>query len=127
MILVDTSIWVEFLQKPSLGRLADEDLPQVVTCGPVLQEVLQGLLEGAASERFLEDFLALPRISDPTPSSLYLEAAEIYRLGRRKGYAIRSANDCLVAAIAISNKIPILHRDRDFDTIAKFTALRVVD
>jgi predicted nucleic acid-binding protein len=36
---------------------------------------------------------------------------------------IRSSADCLIAAIAIANSIPVWHRDRDFSAIAKFTAL----
>jgi predicted nucleic acid-binding protein len=37
--------------------------------------------------------------------------------------AIRSSADCLIAAIAIANGIPVWHRDRDFATIARFTLL----
>jgi predicted nucleic acid-binding protein len=33
--------------------------------------------------------------------------------------------DCLIAAIAIENGVPIWHRDRDFGAIARYTGLRV--
>ncbi len=39
-------------------------------------------------------------------------------------HTIRSSTDCLIAAIAIRNGVPVWHRDRDYDVIAKFTALR---
>jgi predicted nucleic acid-binding protein len=32
--------------------------------------------------------------------------------------------DCLVAAVAIRHNIPVLHRDRDFDVLARHTELR---
>ena len=44
-----------------------------------------------------------------------------------KGITIRSGIDCLIAAIAIENDVPVWHRDRDFVEIAKYTRLRVVD
>jgi predicted nucleic acid-binding protein len=77
------------------------------------------------SESFRESFGVIPRLSDPVPFSTYLEAAEIYSHGRRKGYTIRSSTDCLIAAIAIQSDVPIWHKDRDFTVIAKFTRLRI--
>jgi predicted nucleic acid-binding protein len=43
-LLVDTSAWVEVFRRPQRIRLAQiaEDLDRVVTCLPVIQEVLQG-------------------------------------------------------------------------------------
>jgi predicted nucleic acid-binding protein len=40
------------------------------------------------------------------------------------GVTIRSSVDCLIAACAIRNGLPILHSDRDFDAIARFTPLQ---
>ena len=71
--------------------------------------------------------LAVPRVSDPLPLSTFLEAAGIYSLGRRQGYTIRSSTDCLIAAIAIENNIPVWHSDRDFATIARFTSLQAFE
>jgi predicted nucleic acid-binding protein len=124
MILVDTSVWIEFLAGRG-KRLTHDDLVQFVTCGPILQEVLQGLRPGSASEAFREGFLALLRLNDPLPSHLFLEAAEIYREGRRKGYTVRSSVDSLIAAIAIENSVPVWHRDRDFTVIGEYTPLRI--
>lgn len=124
MTLVDTSVWIELLA----GRVAapsSDQLAQFVTCGPILQEVIQGLRAGRDSAAFQVSLLALPCLSDPLPLGLFMDAAEIYREGRRKGHTIRSAVDCLIAAIAIENEVPIWHRDRDFDAIAKYTPLRI--
>jgi predicted nucleic acid-binding protein len=125
VILVDTSVWIELLRGRIGKRLSPEALLWFVTCGPVIQEVLQGLRPGAEAEKFRMAFLAIPRLSDPLPADLFREAAEIYRRGRQKGYTIRASTDCLIAAIAISNHVPVWHRDRDFDAIAKYTSLEL--
>ena len=125
MILLDTSIWVSLLRQ---GRpISEEHLLRFVTCGPVVQEVLQGLRRGRAEQAFLTAFGALRCIGDPVPLRLYQEAAEIYRDGRSKGYTIRSSADCLIAAIAIDHGVPVWHRDRDFSRIAKYTRLEIWD
>src|ERR1035438_477262 len=59
-----------------VGRHAG-DFHQFATCGPILQEVLQGLRGGAASAKFEERVRSLPCLSDPLPVGLFLEAAEI--------------------------------------------------
>ncbi|HYM09264.1 MAG TPA: PIN domain-containing protein [Bryobacterales bacterium] len=127
MILVDTSVWIELLSGTWVERVSEDDLLQFVTCGPILQEVLQGLRAGPLSDAFHEAFLALPRLSDPLPLSAFLQAAEIYRQGRRKGYTIRSSTDCLIAAIAVENRVPVWHKDRDFSVIARYTSLEAVE
>ena len=126
MILVDTSMWIEWLAGRSVLVAPKDRLLQFVTCGPVVQEVLQGLRAGPASDAFRERFLAIPRVSDPVPLELYVAAADIYRQGRRKGLTIRSDADCLIAVIAIQNGVPVWHRDRDFTAIASFTGLETV-
>ncbi len=124
MTLVDTSIWVELLNRGLGSRVSEQELLNFVTCGPVVQEVLQGLGRGPGSEAFRDGFLSLPVLSDPLPSRLFLSAAEIYRLGREKGYTIRSSTDCLIAAIAIENGVPVWHKDRDFEAIAAYSSLQ---
>ncbi|HKS66411.1 MAG TPA: PIN domain-containing protein [Candidatus Acidoferrales bacterium] len=126
MILVDTSVWIELLNGRRPTKISEARLLNFVTCGPIVQEVLQGLRVGPASDAFRDAFLALPMLSDPLSASLFLSAADIYRLGRNRGYTIRSSSDCLVAAIAIENRTPVWHRDRDYDAIARYTSLRTL-
>jgi predicted nucleic acid-binding protein len=125
VILVDTSIWIELLARRR--AMSEDRLVQMVTCGPILQEVLQGLRPGATSDAFRSAFEAIPLISDPIPARLFFQAADIFRQGRRKGLTIRSSTDCLIAAIAIENGVPVWHRDRDFVSIARYTALETID
>ena len=104
MILVDTSVWIELLNGKLGAAVSEEQLLNCVTCGPIMQEVLQGLRPTHTSDVFRKAFLSLPVLSDPLPAALLLSASDVYRLGRAKGYAIRSSKDCLIAAIAIENR-----------------------
>jgi predicted nucleic acid-binding protein len=63
-------------------------------------------------------------LESPMPLAVFEEAADIYRTGRAIGFSIRSGHDCLIAAIAIRNAVELLHSDRDFNTIARFTRLQ---
>jgi predicted nucleic acid-binding protein len=64
-------------------------------------------------------------LENPLKIDTYLEASELYRRCRRNGLTVRSPVDCLIATIAISNKLPLWHLDRDFETIQKFTDLKI--
>ena len=125
MLLVDTSVWIRWFRGGTIKRPEPEDMVRVVTCSPILQELLQGFEELPAHGRILTELLAVPRLTDPIPVETYLSAADIYRLVRRKGHTIRSSVDCLIAAIAISHDVPVMHMDQDFDIIARFTPLRI--
>lgn len=122
MILVDTSVWIEII-RGTLHVTSTEYL-DFATCGPVLQEVFQGLDDSPERDRFRRALMSIPRLGDPFPTNTFLEAADIYRQGRQRGYTILSSTDCLVAAVAIQHDVAVWHRDRDFDYIARFTPLK---
>jgi len=126
MILVDTSIWIDLLAVKPWHAIREEDFDRIVTCGPIVQEVLQGLRPGPQSDTLRKAFLEIPVLSDPVPLDLFVSAADIYALGRRRGLTIRSSVDCLIAAIAIEHGIPVWHKDRDFHSIARYTSLEVI-
>lgn len=89
MILVDTSVWIELLNGRRGPRITELELLKFATCGPVVQEVFEGLRDHPWAEAFRKAFLALPILSNPLPVETFLTAAEIYRHGRRQGYTIR--------------------------------------
>ena len=43
------------------------------------------------------------------------------------GKTIRSPIDCIIAAICIEHEIELLHNDKDFNNIAQYTSLRVIN
>jgi len=98
-------------------------LDEVAVCPPVIQEVLQG----TRVDRYIalrKALFAAYMLESPIHVELFEEAADIYRTGRAVGFSIRSGYDCLIAAIAIRNAVELLHSDRDFNTIARFTRLQ---
>lgn len=126
MILLDTSLWIDLLGRRPMLQLSDAERAEVVTCPVIIQEVLQGVTEDLAHRRLRTSLLALPRLADPLDLDLCLEAADIYRRGRRRGLTLRSSVDCLIAACAIRHHVSVWHRDRDFTAIASYTALECV-
>ena len=128
MVLVDTSVWIESFRKPSRFRLESlVDFDDVVTCLPVIQEVLQGFDAEPAFVRARTAMTALPIVESPLGRDVFIQAVELYRAARRQGLTVRSGADCLIAACAIRNDLEVLHYDRDFDTLARVSALRTRD
>ena len=126
MVLVDTSVWVEFFRKPSrIDIPAVVDLDEVVTCLPVLQEVLQGFREEAAFALARDAMLALPTVEAPLRQEVFEDAVGLYRRARSVGLTVRSSVDCLIAACALRHGLTVLHHDRDFGFLAKVSPLRV--
>jgi len=125
MYLVDTSVWIEVFRRPSrfeLGSVADLD--EVVTCLPVIQEVLQGFQEEHAFRVARESMFALPVLESPLSREVFEEAAQLYRTARRSGVTVRSSIDCLIAACAIRHGVTVLHVDRDFTLLARTSSLK---
>src|SRR5262249_51535554 len=119
VVLVDTSAWIEVFRKPSRLLLENVvDFDEVVTCLPVVQEVLQGFTSDAAFRSARESMLALPVIESPLSERVYLDAVDLYRRARRAGVTVRSGVDCVIAACAIRHSLTVLHCDRDYAAIA---------
>jgi predicted nucleic acid-binding protein len=125
VILVDTSAWIRtFRRRDPLDLEAHADIGDVVTCLPVVQEVLQGFRDERAYKVAREALLALPRVDDPLALGRVEEAVELYRRARRAGLTVRSSVDCIVAASALHHDLEVLHDDRDYGAIAKVSPLR---
>ena len=129
MIVVDTSVWVDFFRGQSTPKveafvaLVDDDAGIAIT-DVILTEILQGLRSERdirRVERRLEFFEVL-RLNDLDD---FRRAAALYRGARRKGVTIRRTLDCLIASVCIREDVPLLHADVEFDRLATCSALRV--
>ncbi len=124
MVLVDTSAWIEVFRHRPRVRLEDiVDFDDVVTCLPVIQEVLQGFDDEQAFRLARDAMHALPIVESPLGADVFDEAVGLYRAARRAGLTIRSGVDCLIAACALRHRLQVLHCDRDFDLLARVSAL----
>jgi hypothetical protein len=128
VVLVDTSLWIEVFRRGEPLELASViDIDEVVTCLPVIQEVLQGFRDETAFRTARESMLALPIVESPLRAEVFEQAVELYRAARREGLTIRSSTDCLIAACALRNGLPVLHHDRDFPLLARVSGLQASD
>jgi predicted nucleic acid-binding protein len=123
-MLIDSSVWIDFLRGVGTGetRLLQETLQQgepLWLAPPILQEVLQGADSPQRFDRWDRILGELPMIVDGDIRGLTRETAKLYARCRWQGFTPRSANDCLIATYAIRFELPLLHRDRDFEHIAK--------
>jgi predicted nucleic acid-binding protein len=128
MILVDTSVWIEVFRKGAHASLESFlDLEEVVTCLPVIQEVLQGFRDQRTFRIAQEAMHAFPIVESPLKDIVFAHAVDLYRQARRQGLTIRSGVDCLIAACALRHELPVLHRDRDFSLLAMVSPLEAID
>lgn len=124
MVLVDTSVWVAvFRRNKPIDIEQYVDFDEIVTCLPIVQEVLQGFRRQDDFLLARESMLALPTVESPLHREVFLQAAELHRTARRQGITVRSSVDCLIAACALRNSLKVLHDDRDFRLLARIAPL----
>lgn len=129
MILVDSSVWIDFFNgratphTDALALLLD-DMAPVAVADLVLFEVLRGF-------RHERDYLAARKtmtaltVVEIGGEDNALQAAQHDRLLRAMGYTIRSAVDVLQASHCIDHDCALLHNDTDFDVMENLRGLRV--
>ncbi|MCL4536223.1 MAG: PIN domain nuclease [Nitrospirae bacterium] len=127
MVLVDTSIWIDFFQNNDSihaqtldGLIRDNN--RAVICGVVLQEILQGIKDNNSYELTKERLSRLPFLD--ANKETYIYASSLYRTLRRKGITVPSV-DTTIAAIAVLNRIPLFTKDEHFKTIARYSELKL--
>ena len=118
MILVDSSVWIDYfrgkatIQTAQLDRLLDS---QELALGDLIfTEVLQGCKH---DEEFDEVRRLLGRLDLVVlgGEDVAVEAAKNYRKLRRMGATVRGTIDVVLATRCIVSGHRLLHSDRDFD------------
>jgi predicted nucleic acid-binding protein len=126
LILVDTSVWIDFFSSSpgragrELRRMIQEVEPFALT-GVVVTEVLQGITREVHR---IERFLSMWEMLEPRGFSTYREASAISRLARSRGVSLTTI-DTLIAAIALEHTATLFSLDKDFSRIARIPALRL--
>ena len=120
MILVDTSVWIDWLRQGTrpatriLDRMIDEG--EIVLAPVVVQELLQGARGEAQLAELRAYFERLPQLMPN--GKTYAEAGALYARCRWAGFTPRSPHDCLIAQLALEHGVQLLHDDRDFEAIS---------
>ena len=126
MIVVDSSVWIDFLndrnsrQVRGLATLLGSE--EIIIGDLMLCEILQGLdSESAAAE--VETLLRNFEIVSMAGDAIAVVAARNFRSLRRRGITIRKTIDLLIGTWCIENERPLLHNDRDFHLMARHLGL----
>ena len=118
MVIADTSIWIEFFNRPeskekrSMDFLIDEN--QLVFAGPVLMELLQGCRTSRDADIVLNHVSALPFLE--TIFSTWQRTGEISAGLRRKGITLPTI-DLIIAALAMEHDAEVFTVDPHFRKI----------
>lgn len=129
MILVDSSVWVDYFR--GIRSLQTERLDQLLGVQPIsigdliLAEVLQGCLTEAEFNRVKRLLLSLD-VVELVGVELAIQAARNYRFLRGLGITVRKTVDVLIATYCIENGYLLLHNDRDFLPFAEHLGLAVL-
>jgi hypothetical protein len=116
-VLVDTSVWIDFLDGREATVRALNLLiksGRVVVCGQIRQEVLQGSRDDRAFAK-LEAQMALWDAEVEAPED-FVDAARIFARLRWSGTTIPPTH-CLIAAVAIRHGLLLYANDSDFDDV----------
>lgn len=119
MILIDTSVVVQLLRDRT-GVAAKNwrkltTRQEFVLCRACQLELLQGARNDTEWDE-LDAYLDGQDYIEMEPSH-WRDAARIFYELRRSGLMVRSVIDCLIAQIAIENRLTLAHQDRDFEVI----------
>ncbi|HZO48327.1 MAG TPA: PIN domain nuclease [Xanthobacteraceae bacterium] len=126
MIVVDTTVWIDFLNgrnaphvKHLRGLLGTSE---IVIGDLMLCEVLQGL----QNERVAQEVESLLRgfdIVSMAGDAIAVAAARNFRSLRSRGITIRRTIDLFIGTWCVENRLPLLHNDRDFRPMALYLGL----
>jgi len=129
MILVDSTIWIDYFNGISsphtdyLDRVLDQTL--ILVGDLILAEVLQGFRNDADFEQARRALVKFHQVHMVNPS-LAVKSAQNFRLLRRKGVTVRKTINSLIATWCIENNVPLLHHDSDFDGYEAHLGLQVI-
>ena len=128
MLVVDTSVWVDYFN--GVKNKQTDYLHSVLNTTPILigdlilAELLQGFRNDPDFEkarRVLGKFIQKSMVNPV----LALQSARNYRFLRQKGVTVRKTIDSLIATFCIENDHQLLHNDSDFDGYEEHLGLQV--
>ncbi len=130
MILVDSSVWIDYFRNaPTVAvDMLDALLGKraIITGDLIMLEVLQGTdseRDFAKAREIMQRALAI----EIGGVAIAIEAARNYRHLRAKGFTVRKTIDTIIATRCIVDGYELLHNDRDFDPFAEHLGLKVVE
>jgi predicted nucleic acid-binding protein len=128
MIVVDASAWIDYFIGPRNAETEALDAilgtERVVVGDLTIAEVLAGFRNDRdfrTARRLLETCELRPMVGHENA----VRAAARFRALRKAGVTVRKTIDVLIGTFCIVNRLPLLHRDRDFDPMEERLGLKV--
>ncbi|MCK4842368.1 MAG: PIN domain nuclease [Methylococcales bacterium] len=129
MILVDTSVWIDYFngKESSLTNILDKALIDgLVSIGDLIfLEILQGI-KAEREYKKTKTALAILDQYEMLGHTMVEKCADNFRFLRKKGITIRKTNDVIIATFCIENNLPLLFSDRDFIPFVDYLGLMPV-
>lgn len=126
MIVVDSSVWIDFFNgvcTPEVERLdALLGVTPVAIGDLILVEVVQGFRrekDVATARQLFRSLVPLPMLGARNA----WKSAENYRELRRRGITVRKTIDGIIATACIEANLPLLFSDRDFQPYVEHLGL----
>ncbi len=117
MIVVDTSVWIDYLNgtlNPYTDALDAAIVEGIVAMGDLIfLEILQGIRDDREYHMTKQSLMTLHRL-EMFGKGMPEKCAENYRALRKKGMTVRKTTDVIIATCCIEQQIPLLFTDRDF-------------
>ena len=129
MILVDTSVWIDYFngvasaQTDRLDAALDDG--EVLMGDLILLEILQGIRSDRDYAATRTHLSALERV-ELFGRHMVERCADNYRTLRKKGITIRKTADVIIASFCIEKGVPLLFVDRDFVPFVDHLGLQAV-
>jgi predicted nucleic acid-binding protein len=127
VILVDSSVWIDFFRGKS--TVESERLDQLLGTEPlaigdlILTEVLQGF-GGDKDFNQAKSLLTSLVVVELGGGDVAIQAARNYRALRKLGFTVRKTIDTIIATRCIESRHTLLYSDRDFDPFVEHLGLR---
>ena len=126
MIVVDTSVWIDYFNGVVTRETTLLDallgVEPIVIGDLILAEVLQGFgaeADARKARTALDRLLFQPMVG----RDVALASARNYRALRARGVTVRKTIDMLIATFCLENGHRLLHADRDFVPIVEHLGL----
>lgn len=126
MIVVDSSVWIDFLNGRKAAHVerlqAALGVDEIIVGDLMLCKVLQGI-DSEKDARQVESLLRRFEVVPMTGEAIAVSAARNFRSLRRRGITIRKTIDLLIGTWCIENRRSLLHNDSDFKPMARHLGL----
>lgn len=128
MILVDSSVWIDYFRGVPTRQSDRLDALLGVETLFIGDLILTEVLQGFTSDRAFNDahrlLGALPQI-EIGGAEVAVQSARNYRRLRERGQTVRKTIDCLIATRCIVSGHALLFSDRDFQPFVDHLGLQV--